>query len=179
MLLLKSDLKDYALNLPTDFSELKQEWFDDMTTDIVVAPNYVLVALCYQDRLFSIINGITKDNMTTGVVPIAVKFGIGSETFIKPMDIIITNHSAVERANHYYTPKNPISIAKVYNYIKDDAKLYNTILKGDGSVKELKNARPIMIEFKIMPLNDIYGAAVLNPILDTVSPFIVKDNLLS
>lgn len=177
MIILESETRDYKLSLPTDFSELKQEWFDDMLESVVVAPNYIMVCLCYQDRLFNIINGATKSEATTNVVPIAVKIGENTKTFVSVMDIIITNPSCIERANHFYTQKNQISISKVYDYIKSDNKLYNTILKGDGSVKQIKNARPIMFEFKVMPLNDIYGVTGLIANNVTASPFIIPKEL--
>jgi hypothetical protein len=75
MLILNSKLKTYSVKLPTDISEVDNDYFNNLLKDIKLAPNYSIVAICYIDRLFSVISDF-KNNAGTkqaNVIPLIAK----------------------------------------------------------------------------------------------------------
>lgn len=172
MYILSSDAANYELLLPTDVSELKKEYFEELLKDIEPAPHYCIVALCYKEKLFNLVNGMKRGDGTSQVIPIAVKFNEeDNDCFIKPMDVILTDRSSIERSNHIYTNNNAISPAAVFNYIDSDKELAKAIITGKHTNSMIGGSPEcIFVEFKLMPLSDIHGKANLDD-NSIVNPF--------
>ena len=74
MIRIKSDLKPYAIEVPTAISEIDERYFKALLNDVKIANNYAIIAICYKDRLFSILSDFKSgNNGTKEVVPLIAK----------------------------------------------------------------------------------------------------------
>lgn len=158
MLKIKSDLKLYGINIPTDISEITEEYFNKLLNDVKLPDNYVMIALCYNDRLFTCVNAI-KEGLkgTANVVPLLAHKADNIKN-LNIGDILIVDASAVSRGVHFSHPKNCISYAGVGKYCSDDNDLYNAILKGKFNDNKTTLPSCWFVEFKIIPVCDVKGS---------------------
>lgn len=159
MLKIKSDLKPYSINIPTDISEITEEYFNKLLNNVKLPDNYVMVALCYNDRLFNCVNAIIKEkaNETTSIVPLLAHKADNIKNF-NIGDILIVDGFAVSRGVHFSHPKNYISYGSIKKYCSDDDKLYNAIIKGKFNDNKTTFPNCWFVEFKIIPVCDIKGS---------------------
>ena len=47
MIRIKSDLKPYAIEVPTAISEIDERYFKALLNDVKIAKNYAIIAICY------------------------------------------------------------------------------------------------------------------------------------
>lgn len=175
MITLSSDKANYNLLIPTDISEIKRDYFDDVLKDVELAEHYCVVALCFREKLFGLINGANKNSTATAVIPVIAKTKAGISENLK---IALTDRSALERGVHLYIDDiNILSPSNIINYIMNDNELKRSIISGDyfgdnksKDKKSTKTQSPYcwFIEFKILPLNDIVGTLP-----------VVRDNTIS
>lgn len=163
MITLSSDKANYNLLIPTDISEIKRDYFDDVLKDVELAEHYCVIALCFREKLFGLINGANKNSTATAVIPLIAKTKTGIGENLK---IALTDRSALERGVHLYIDDvNILSPANIINYIMNDNELKRSIVSGDyfnnksKDKKSIKTQSPYcwFIEFKILPVNDIVG----------------------
>lgn len=158
--------KVISLNLPTSKDEITPKYLDEVTKEISIAPNYVLIALIYRAKLFEVIN--TKKNnkdATVGVIAKFVKAGDTDNPFIRTIkidDTIIISGSDISIGQYVNAKNNEISIPKIKMYAEIDKALYNQAI---GVVEP-----NCFLEFKIVPENTI--RAVVSDDANTVHEFI-------
>lgn len=170
MLVLNSKLKTYSVTLPTDISEVNNNYFDNLLKDIKLAPNYSIVAICYVDRLFSVVSDFKNNagSKQANVIPLIAKLNDTENNLsFKQGDIVICNPTELEMGTHLSLKQNAISLANVANYVIQDKELYNDVISGrffnDGKslgAAEAKTTAPdvIFVEFKIVPNCAIKGS---------------------
>lgn len=180
MIRIKSDLKPYAIEVPTDISEIDIKYFNGLLNDIKLANNYGIIAICYYDKISSLaLDMQLNGSKSVPVVPIIAKIATDTDCYpFKVGDLAVINKTALEMGTHLYLTNNALSVNALKEYILEDKDITNAILKGDFYTKEIKEKKNIifdniktripdkiigvkqginiyMIEFKIIPLNDI------------------------
>ena len=176
--MIKVESKDasFGINVPTSRAELTKELFDALLKNVHVAHNYCIIALCYQDTLFGIIN---KRKETVGVIPIIAKIGDKETetTGFKQMECAVLDRTSIERGYHLYLKDNYISPSYLANYISKDSSLCQSVTTGSFQKKAgfKLNDYVITLEFKVIPVCDL-RAAVDNIAL-TYNPLKAESNL--
>lgn len=174
MLNFKTSGKNGAFNiaLPTNLSEITNDYLYNVTKDIIVADDYSLICICYRETLSSIIfaNNTKKGRITTGVVPIFVKHGNTDNTYIRSIncgDKLVIAPSDIAMGHHVTAPKNKITIDNILYCTEGDNKIYQ---------ESLKFAKPCyFLEFKIVPNCNIHASYKnSNEVDNNVDPFVNK-----
>lgn len=159
MLKIKSDLKNYGINVPTSMSEIKDEYFDTLLKDVEVSEHYTIVAICYIEKLFNCaVSTKNKSDLRTDVIPVVAKSKI-----FKTNSRIITDTMSLERGVYFKVPNNILSLNSVGKYITNDKDMYMSIVNGsyfktgNETNTEAKNNAPncYFIEFRLLPNVDI------------------------
>lgn len=162
-----------VLTYPTNLKELTSEFLSKVAEEIVPAPNYSLIALCYRERLHNIIFTANQKsdnaNLQTAVIPIFVKTGNKPEDkFIANIgDKVVIAGSQLALGHHVMAAKNPLTINNLLWYTKGDAAAYHNAL----NVKDYV----YFLEFKLIPNNDIVGVYVDCPSSNFTNVFDVLD----
>ena len=146
---LKSKNKDYAINLPTDISEIDGKVLKHMTDHITVAEHYSIVAICKHVDMaqFLLANtGKKASNVLVSVVPLLAKGGnnmpVGSKIFI--------NRTELERGEQVYI--NTVASENfVYSYVEGDKELFQRI------ITDLNKQKVYVLSFKLVPNSSIHG----------------------
>lgn len=183
MLTIKSKKRKFGINFPTNWREVSVEDLIMITENIMLPPHYCIVALCLETKLFDFVTAINSNRDTNvAVTPLLAKISKeDSETInAKVGERLIIDRTNLERGVHVNC-KTAISSNAVRNYFNSDEDLIKSFLTNtskevayDTSTKQkvsAKNAPNIIImEFKILPVNDI-AAAVTNT--TTCDPYVV------
>lgn len=145
----------YKLTLPTKLSEITVEYLEAVTKDVKPADNYTLIAVCYREKLSTIImNAKQNKAMTTAVVPIYVKRSFKDVKDINiPLSItdkVIISGSDLSLGHHVICPNNSLTINNFVSYVEGDGFAYQNALK--------LNAYVYFLEFKLVPNCAIVGA---------------------
>lgn len=147
-------LGNYGLILPTDLKEITPKFLTSITEDVIVANDYSLVAVCYREKLSSIILSLKQNkNLTTAVVPLFVKRGYTEENKFQPFieigDKLLISASQLSLGYHVAVPNNPLNINKLLAYFDGDREAYTRALNITN------NSYVYFLEFKIVPNCDI------------------------
>lgn len=197
MLELKSGSKNYGINLPTDLKEITPEILTEITNGIKIPKYHAIVALCFQVKLSDVAINVSGNKETTvSVIPMLAKISDEDATLINTTigDKIVVDRSSLERGTH-------INIAimaasnNVKHFIREDETLRNNLLKGgNGTIESLevfdinqnkkrkddivlsKSPQVYILEFKIIPVNDIKASIPVDSI--TTDPFKIKSSIL-
>ena len=142
-------------NLPTELEEITNDYLKYVTKDVDVADNYVLVALCYREKLSSIIMTArnNKTEITSSVVPVFIKHGEINNEFIKQIKTgqsLIVAPSQLALGHHVVCPDNTLNISLLVNSLNGDNNAYMRATKHKEYV--------YFLEFKIIPAIDIIAA---------------------
>ena len=145
-------------NFPTSISEISNEYLTKITDAIHVADNYSLIALCYSEKLSTVIltARTAKQNAKIKVTPIIVKIGKTDIPFLneaKKKQRVVTMQSQLYLGVHVNLPHHRLTLDYFANVVKDaeDKGIYEKELaSGD-------NRECIFIEFKLIPNSDIMG----------------------
>ncbi len=162
----------FEVSLPTNLSEIPNKYLYDVTKDIVIADDYSLICLCYCEALSSVLfaNNTKKGKITTGVVPIFVKHGATSNTYINSIDCgdkLVIAPSDIAMGHHVVAPNNKITIDNILYCTDGDNKIYQEALKF--------NKPCYFLEFKIVPNCNIHASYKSSTISNnTTNPFINK-----
>ena len=146
---LSSKNKDYAINLPTDISEIDAKVLKQMTDHITVAEHYSIVAICKHVDIaqFLLANtGKKASNVLVSVVPLLAKgsnnMPVGSKIFI--------NRTELERGEQVYI--NTVASENfVYGYVEGDKELFQRILTN------VNKEEVYVLSFKLVPNSAIHG----------------------
>lgn len=145
----------FEISLPTNLSEIPNEYIYDVTKDIEIADDYSLICLCYCEALSSVIfaNNTKKGKITTSVVPIFVKHGATDNTYIRSIDCgdkLVIAPSDIAMGHHVVAPDNKITIDNILYCTDGDSKIYQEALKF--------NKPCYFLEFKLVPNCNIHAS---------------------
>lgn len=171
MIKVESKIADYAINVPTKREEITPEALSTLLKDVKLAKYYCIVAMIYKDTLFGVMN--RKSEVVT-VIPVlaAIRDNDASSTGGRIGSQLIIDRTSLERGNHLYIKNNIISPKHISEYITADKGLVTSIAQGTfGQNKGHKMNTPVyMLEFKIIPINDI-KAMIDTDIINKDNPF--------
>lgn len=160
----------FNVNLPTDFSEITNDYLSTVTKHIDVAPEYSLVALVYREKLAVILNSSKQNKeINTSVVPVFVKAGDTDTKFIKKMrlgNVAIVTGSDLAIGIHVNSPLNLLSIPNIVSICYGDNNIYKDALTN--------NQYCHFVEFKLVPNSAIKGI-ICDVDKNTINPYVYKD----
>lgn len=176
MIKVESKIADYAINVPTKREEITPEALGALLENVQLAKYYCVVAMIYQDTLFGVMN---RQSEVVTVIPVLAKINDedAASTGSRVGAQLIIDRTSLERGNHLYIKNNIISPTHISDYIRNDRSLAMSIGNGTfGQNRGHNLTTPIyMVEFKIIPVNDIKAMIDNNVIMDT-NPFkVAKD----
>lgn len=142
------------ITLPTSVSEITPEYLENITTEILVADNYSLIALCHKAKLsdFILAGRSKKQQLSTQVVPLFVKRGMTNWEFsanIEVADKLLITPTAMSMGLHVNVPMNTLNIERIVAIMEEDKNIYQKALGIKDAV--------YFLEFKIIPNSDIQG----------------------
>ena len=130
-------------------------------------------------RVLTLFGVMNRQSEVVTVIPVLAKIGSedASSTGGQVGAQLIIDRTSLERGNHLHIKNNIISPTHISDYIRNDRGLAMSI--GNGTFGQNKGhtlTTPIyMVEFKIIPVNDIKAMIDKNVISDA-NPFkVVKD----
>ena len=183
MLTIKSKKRSFGINFPTTLNEIRKEELIIITENVMLPPHYCVVALCFETKLFDFVAAMNNHKSTNvAVTPIMAKISIEDSQAINANigERLIIDRTNLERGVHINC-KTAISSNAARNYFNSDEELiknfmtnsskqiaYDTNLQKKVSAKDAANI--IIMEFKILPVNDI-SAAIAN--VKTLDPYVV------
>lgn len=145
-------------NFPNSIKELSEDYLNTITSNIHVADNYSLIALCYTEKLKYLILTARagKKDTKIKVTPIFVKAGNCDIDFIKNAKMkqrVVSMPSQISLGTHVIVPNHRLTI----DYFT--VALKNTIDKDIYEKECTSNDQRecIFIEFKLIPNSDIMG----------------------
>ena len=152
------DGHEVNFDFPTSISEISEDYLIKISNALHVADNYSLVALCYSERLSTVIltARTAKQNARIKVTPIFVKAGNCTIPFIregKMKQRVVTMQSQLSLGVHVNLPYHKLTLDFFAKVVKDaeDKDIYEKELaKGD-------DRECIFLEFKVIPNSDIMG----------------------
>jgi len=185
MLEVRGTDKSFSINFPTSLSELTPEVLGALTENIGLPPNYCVIALCFEPRLLDLATEIRAQkagNATVNILNAKISPEDSERVKSKVGQKIIADRTDVERGSHVNVP-TLIANKNVIAYMGNDQHLLTTIIKGnpdgaptddkvrDNMVKN-KNNTVVIVEFKIIPINDIKGSIDIDTSI--IDPFKLK-----
>lgn len=194
MLELKSETQNYGINLPTSLNEITPEILGTLTEGVKLPDYYCIVALCFEVKLMDIaINVNSNKEQTVNVIPMLAKIHNDKLDHPKYLEVghkVIIERSSLERGTHLHLA-TMINSNNVKSYIKNNETLRQRLIKGgDGSavesnivnimdskkdvIKKINDKSPkvYILEFKIIPINDIHATVAVDHIV--IDPFKIK-----
>lgn len=156
------DGHEVNFNFPTSISEISEEYLKEVTDAITVADNYSLIALCYSEKLSTMIltSRTAKQNAKIKVTPIFVKAGSNGIPFIqnaKMKQRVVSTQSQISLGTHVIMPYHKLTIDYFAKVVKNSAS--NTIYEEELAKEKSSSIYQecIFIEFKVIPNSDIMG----------------------
>lgn len=171
---LVNDEKEIVFKFPTSLEEITEDYLKRVTEQVHVADWHVLIGLMYRETIGRLIiaRKQSKKGITSGVVPIFVKAAEINNDFIKSAkvkDKLIIPSSQISLANHVIAPKNTLSIDCFIKYLDKDTTVAARYSNNYG------NEDCYLVEFKLIPANDIVGFYSNNSV-NYKSPYLeIKD----
>lgn len=161
---------EFVWNIPTKLEEITPEYLNSVTDNIDVADNYSIIALCYHEKLSTIIlaNRQAKKDTNIGVVPMFVKCGYTDNDFIKSINCgekVVVAGSDIAMGFHVATPANKLTINNLIATTEGDSEVYKNAMQHSELC--------YFIEFKLVP-NVAIHARYSNKELAVKCPFINK-----
>lgn len=173
MIELSNDKIKVGIKLPTNVDEITAEMLEQLTTQVKLGKNYVLIALCYEVSFADLVFD-TKKQKPTRVYTKVAKANLSTDYIdVKPGDVIAISQSAIEMGQHIYI-KSVASEASVKAYLLEKARLTrpNATSLNASDVEDIKFKSFLLIEFKVVPATDI--KAYFDYSVDSVDPFKLK-----
>ena len=171
MIEIKSKKKSYGIRIPSSIGEITPEVLNTLVKGVKLPKHYCIVALCFDTKLFDFMTSINaKKPSTVAVSPLLAAISDEDAELINANigDKLILNRTAIELG----TQVNIKTMAAYNNIAENVIKVDNNLNKG---LMIAKSPRIIVLEFKIIAVNDIRGAVDVNHIV--TDPFINKSEL--
>lgn len=185
MITIKSEKKSYGINFPTSKEEITSDILAEITQHVKLPKHYCIVALCFQTKIFDFV-AMIKSRATNNfaVTPILAKiYDEDSNTINANVgDKLIIDRSSLERGIHLNLPI-AINSTAARNYFDSDPELIKTIISKkqivteDGKACNYYDNNIVVLEFKIIPVNDVSAAIPMGS--NPTDPFIVRNNNLN
>lgn len=178
MITIKSKKKSYGINFPSSINEITAEHLNVISKDIRLPKHYCIVALAFTTKVFDFVTAMnSKHSSTVGVTPILCKIHEEDSNTInaKVGDKIIVDRSSLERGVHINL-KTCITSNSARNYFNNDSDLIKSIMTNSDN-DDIKSKTIIVLEFKIIPVNDISASLPIDS--NTDDPFLNKVNMLN
>lgn len=173
MLEIKSNKQSYGIKFPTSINEITPEVLKSITDHVKLPKHYCIVALCFRTDLFNFVTTI-KSNKGSEVGVVSLLAKIHEEdtksTDWNVGDRLIVDRSSIERGYHLNIPIS-INSGNAAAYLKNDEELRKDIMSGKYS-EDSKNKNIYIVEFKIIPVNDIASAIPMN--VNVIDPYKVS-----
>lgn len=179
MIQIKSEVKNYGINFPSNVNEITVEQLTEATKGINLPKHYCLVALCFKTKLFDFVTMInSKRTANISVVPLLAKISDedAQEVNVKVGQKLIIDRTNLERGVHINIPIM-INSDNAQRYFASDPALTKAIVSKDKklAINEYADQNIIVMEFKIIPVNDISASVDIdNKVID---PFIYRANV--
>lgn len=177
MINLTSKITGKAICLPERIDEIKPEYFDALLANVHLPKYYSVVGICYNTKLYDF--AITVNNNKTSdvaVTPVIAKMNADdAEVFnAKITDRLVIDRSALERG-HHVNVNSVITANSFGRFLSNDEQLLKAIIRKDENVlnKEILDSNIILVEFKIIPVNDING--IIDKTISIIDPFDVTN----
>lgn len=170
---------EITINCPTSSNEITVDFLQDISKEIYLAPDYVLIGLIqgvkFADLAYA--NGTKNKNLVTTVLPVFIKAGDTKSEMISAAETKATVHiskSNIELGEHIRLSNNILTLQNIIQYLTIDDDLRRSIVTGKFfSDREIsKDTRVFAIEFKVVPVSDIHG--VFSKIGTIDNPFVKK-----
>lgn len=177
MITIKSKTKAYGINFPTSVNEINKDVLNLITENVKLPKHYAIVALAFDTKVFDFCAAMNSKHSTNiNVTPILAKISNEDSEEINASigDKLIIDRSSLERGVHINI-RTSISANAARNYFNSDPDLIKSIMtrsEKDDAAYKLKQSNIIVVEFKIVPVNDISAAIPMNK--SNVDPFIVN-----
>ena len=188
MIEIKSKKKNYGIRIPSSIGEITPEVLNTLVKGVKLPKHYCIVALCFDTKLFDFMTSINaKKPSTVAVSPLLAAISDEDSELINANigDKLILNRTAIELGTQVNI-KTMAAYNNIAEYINSDPELIKAIYDKDENVIKVgnnlnkglmiaKSPRIIVLEFKIIAVNDIRGAVDVNHIV--TDPFINKSEL--
>lgn len=161
---------NFSLSLPTDLSEVSDKYLADVTRQVHIADNYVLVALIYQEALPIVLNTIRKkQELTTKGVARFVRSGNSDSSFINNIPVgcnLVVTGTSLARGIHITSPANKLTVANIVSICDGD----NDFGRQVFTIKQ-----PVcFVEFKLIPACDVNGYYKTEEVYAEIDPYIIQ-----
>ena len=173
MVIIKSQKKDYGVAFPTSIDDITPDILKSVTDHVILPKHYCIVGMCFRTNLFDFVTKISKGKgADIPVVNLLAKFNADdTDVELKVGDRIIVDRSSIERGHHLNIPI-AINSTNACQYFEEDKDLVKSIM--DGSYLKERNVHKsttniYLLEFKIIPINDIVADVPLN--YKSIDPF--------
>lgn len=173
MIELSNDKIKGGIKLPTNVDEITAEMLEQLTAQVKLGKNYVLIALCYEVRFADLVLN-TKKQQSTRVYTKVAKANLATDYIdIKPGDVIAIGQSSIEMGQHIYI-NSVASESCVKAYLLDKARLTrpNATSITLSDIEDINSKSFLLLEFKVVPVTDI--KATFDYSVDKVDPFEIK-----
>lgn len=173
MIELSNDKIKIGIKLPTSVDEITAEMLEQLTTQVKLGKNYVLIALCYEVNFADLVFD-TKKQKPTRVYTKVAKANLCSDYIdVRPGDVIAISQSAIEMGQHIYI-KSVASEASVKAFLLEKARLTrsNATSLAASDIKDIESRSFLLLEFKVVPVTDI--KASFDYSVDYIDPFKLK-----
>lgn len=188
MIEIKSKKKNYGIRIPSSIGEITPEVLNTLVKGVKLPKHYCIVALCFDTKLFDFMTFINaKKPSTVAVSPLLAAISDEDSELINANigDKLILNRTAIELGTQVNI-KTMAAYNNIAEYINSDPELIKAIYDKDENVIKVdnnlnkglmiaKSPRIIVLEFKIIAVNDIRGAVDVNHIV--TDPFINRSEL--
>lgn len=143
-------------HFPTKLSELSNDYLNQVTEGITVAPNYSLIGLVYHERLAPIVLTCrtNKKSANIKIVPVFIKAGKGEPSVVDEAKIgqkILIANSSLERGYQCATPSNTLNLDYFANVVRasTDKDIYQ------NAMQDPDQSEVFFVDFKIVANCDI------------------------
>lgn len=171
---------EIEVNLPTNLKDIDVKFLNDISSEVEVAENYVLIGLIQGLPIKSLafLSQSKRKDITTTVLPVFIKAGKTDCEIIKHCEIkdkIIISKTNIEIAEHIRLANNILTLSTLGHYVDIDNNLRHSILNTDfyKSHNIPSTTMCYAIEFKLVPVTDIHGKYCS---IEMNNPFVNKIN---
>lgn len=173
MITLSNDKIKGGIKLPTNVDEITGEMLSQLSNQVEISRNYVLIALCYEVRFTDLILVNKKQKPTKVFVKVAKVNHDGSFINLKVGDIVAVGQSSIEMGQHVHLG-TVASEASVNAFLLDKARLTRPSATNPlpSDLADIDDRPFLLMEFKVIPVGDI--KAKFDYSIKKVDPFEIK-----
>lgn len=166
MILIKSDEKNYGIKFPTSVNEVTNDVLKNYLSNVHLPKHYCIIAMYYKTKIFDFV-AILKSSKanTVNVVPVLAKISDEDKELINAEvgRRVVIDRSSLERSVHLNV-KCAISAQFARNYFVESPEYVKEIMTNKAK-NNLAKQDIILLEFKIVPVNDI-SATIDNTVVN-------------